>query len=156
MGFALCFSTRLAVVLVALFASPIAFASGPFDPIVLNYAGLGTSPLGLELKVMSSNWSETYSALRVRDFLAKFRYGYPAGTDLRKIFEDAGLECAAPPAASCTYAGVYTTELRRSTGKVSRTARLLEVSITFEQEPWKVEASAKYIYGSPYSLKSGN
>ena len=138
---------RSAIVLLsALAAAPFALAS---DPFVFTYAGLGTSPLGLELKKLSGNWSPRYSPVKVKNFLVAFRSGYPVGTDAREILEDAGLECAVPPAQQCTYTGVYTYELRRGNGKVVRSGNRMEVTVNFEQEPWDVKGASQFIYGGP-------
>lgn len=134
----------------AIIASPIAFASFPADSIVYDYDGLGNSPLALELKKLSNNWSPRGGPIKIRDFLATFRSASPAGADIRTIFEGAGLECAAPPATLCSYAGVYTYELRKSGGRVLRTARRMDVTVNFETEPWDVKASAQFIYGAPF------
>jgi hypothetical protein len=120
-----------------------------FDPFIFNYTGLGTSPVGLELKKLSGTWTSQFGSTRIKALLESSRTNYPDGTDPRKILEDAGLECAAPPAKICTYAGVYTFELRRSNGKIERSANRMDVTVDFGKEPWDVMATSQFLYGGP-------
>lgn len=138
----------LIVLLVALVAPPSVFAFG-FDPFYFNYAGLGTSPLALELKKLSGTWNQRYGPEKIKKFLATFRSSHPDGTDARTVLEAAGLECAAEPSNTCSYTGVYTWELHRSNGKIVRSGKRMDVTVSFETEPWEVLGTSEYLYGGP-------
>lgn len=128
----------------------MAIAFAPNDPIVTNDFGLGTSPLGLEVKRLVGVWNNQSSPTRIKHFLGTFAGRNPAGTDVRTALEDAGLECTAAPAKLCTYTGVYMYELRRSDGRPKRTGWRVDIAVNFESEPWNVKAYGRYIYGSPF------
>ena len=138
----------LIILLVALVAPPSVFAFG-CDPFYFNYAGLGTSLLGLQLQKLSAPWNPRYSPEKIKKFLATFRSSYPDGTDVRTVLKAAGLECAAAPTETCSYTGVYTYKLHRSNGKIVRSGNRMDVTVNFEQEPWEVQGKSEFLYGGP-------
>jgi hypothetical protein len=132
-----------------LMTSPPSVAFAPNDPIVVNTFGLGTSPLGSEIKSMGGNWNNENSPTRIKYFLGTFVGRHPTPTNVKKALVDAGLECDEPQAKLCTYTGIYMYELRQSDGPVKRTGWRLDIAVNFEKEPWDVKAYGRYIYGPP-------
>lgn len=135
-------------VAVGLLITTHTLAVGP--AIKLDYSSLGTTPIASELKKMSAAWSSRRAPNRITDFLREFRGKYSPQTDIRRILEDAGLECAPVPATRCAYAGVYTYETDKLDGsKIERAANLMEVTVDYKTEPWIVTATSRFLYGGP-------
>jgi hypothetical protein len=134
--------------LLFLAACMISTSAQAFPSVTFNYIGLGTSPIGLEMKVRSANWNDL-SAGKISAFLNTFRSNYPDGTDPRKVLEDAGFDCDPSPKPTCKYTGIYTYELRNPAGKVFRAANQMSALVNFAKEPWAVTASSEFLYGGP-------
>ena len=137
---------RCGLLILALMISPITNAQEPF---VFNYSGLGTTPIGIELKRLSATWSPRTSPGKVKTFLENFRAAQQSGTDTRQALEGAGLSCAPPPAQTCSYSGIYMYELRRNSGKVERSANRMDITVDLAQEPWEIKATSQFLYGGP-------
>lgn len=132
-----------ALILTAFVAPASVFAQS----MSMNFAGLGESPLAIQLQKHAGLWRDEWSRAKVQSFLEEFRARYPSGTDARTILVDAGLECAQPPEDVCTYAGVYTFNLGRPGYPPKRGAVRIDVVVRFAQDPWGVTATHEHLYG---------